>query len=405
MKALVFELSLPRAGALMSLGRASQKLFYDSPLSLISIKDVDEPVLPGPDWVKVKTAACGFCASDLNLIFLRESLTASPFSSFPCTMGHEMCGTVVEAGAGVDNAKQGDMVAVAPILSCATRGIDPVCAACAKGLVCNCENFARGNLAPGMFLGLCKDVGGGLAPYFVAHKSQVFVMPKGTRPETGAMMEPFCVGLAAVLGSRPADGEKVLVIGGGVIGNAVVRAIRALGADCKITVADPSPFAAGVARLSGADSIIASGDIIAEAPALTGGTSYKPLMGKNILMGGFDRIFDTVGSSNTLNAAMRCLAAGGEIMMLGIGASAKLDLTALWLKKQTIKGTLAYGFEPWKGKSLHVYEIALELIKKGKVRLDDLVTHRFALAEYKRQIEVNLAKGRHQAMKTITWFD
>ncbi len=403
MQALVFNMTLPQAAILKGLSLARKDLFFDGPLATVRLREVPEPGLPSPDWVKIRTVACGFCGSDLNLILLRESLTASPFSSFPCVMGHEMCGIVAETGAGVTNLAAGDFVTVAPHLDCATRGIEPVCRACAAGRVNNCENFARGGFAPGMFLGVCRDLPGAFAPVFCAHKSRVFKLPPGADPDAGALVEPFSVALATVLDNPPREGEKVLVVGGGVIGSLLVRAIRALGCGCDITVAEPSPFSAGTAKSSGADRVV-SGDIIAAAPGISGGASYKPLFGKNILMGGFDRIYDSVGSSATLNACLRVLAAGGVLSLVGINESVKFDPTPLWLKNQTIKGTLAYGYRSVDGRPVHVYETAIDLLARGRVKLSDMATHRFRLSDYKEMIRVNLAKSAHKAVKTLVVF-
>lgn len=403
MTGLRFNMTLPQAAALKAIGNSRPSLFFEGPLATVRLAEVPEPVLPGPDWVKIKTSACGFCGSDLNLAFLRESMTASPFTSFPCIMGHEMCGRVTETGPGAEGIEKGDFVTVSPHLDCTVRGIAPVCRACAAGRVSNCENFARGRFAPGIFLGLCKDLPGGFAPYFVAHKSQVFKLPEGTSPETGSMIEPFCVGLATVLDNVPAQGEKVLVVGGGVIGNMLVRAIRAVEPGCDITVVEPSPFHGEVAKKSGADRVVA-GDIIAAAPAITGGVSYKPIWGKNIIMGGFSRIYDSVGTGPTINACIRVLAAGGVISVVGISEFVKLDMTPLWLKNQTMKGTLAYGYRNLDGRSVHVYETALSLIEKGRVKLEDLVTHRFHLADFRQMIRVNMKKAANQAVKTIVVF-
>ncbi|RLC95029.1 MAG: alcohol dehydrogenase, partial [Chloroflexi bacterium] len=101
MKALRFSSSLPQYALLKALGSRSKRLFYKGPLATVRLADVTEPELPAPDWVKIKTSVCGFCGSDFNLVFLRESLTASPFISYPCTLGHELSGEVVEVGSGV----------------------------------------------------------------------------------------------------------------------------------------------------------------------------------------------------------------------------------------------------------------------------------------------------------------
>jgi (R,R)-butanediol dehydrogenase/meso-butanediol dehydrogenase/diacetyl reductase len=404
MKALQFSVSVPQWLALKCLGFVSRKSFYTGLLATVKLADLSEPELPTPEWVKIETLMCGLCASDMSLIFLKESTTASPFTSFPCVIGHEVCGRVAETGSKVDGIKPGDTVTIAPALNCAARQIDPPCPACRQGMVANCENYAGGNLAPGMIIGLCADTSGGFAPYFVVHHSQVFKFPEGLSPETGILIEPLSVGLQAVYSNMPQDGEKALIIGGGVIGTMVLKAMRGLKIDCHVTVADPSVFAAQLAKKSGADHIITDGDILGTATQLTGATRHKPMIGKDILMGGFARIYDTVGSAKTLNTAMRCLAAGGAISQVGIWHDVKLDLTPLWLKQQMLKGVYGCGYANYEGNWMHIFAIALDMVRAGKVVLDGMVTHKFTLDNFVEMIEVNLAKERHQAVKTAVSF-
>ncbi|MEW6266680.1 MAG: alcohol dehydrogenase catalytic domain-containing protein [Thermodesulfobacteriota bacterium] len=404
MKALVYSISVPQWLALKALGLASKRLYYSGPLATIRLADLPEPQLPGPNWVKIKTLLCGFCASDLSLIFLKESPTGSPFTSFPCVIGHEVSGRIVEKGREVTELEMGDTITLCPSLNCRAREIEPPCRPCQAGLAANCENYARGNLAPGMFVGICRETGGGFAPYFVAHKSQCFKLPSGVSPEVGALIEPLSVGLQAVMNNPPQPDEEVLVIGGGVIGCMVIHAIRGLGLDCRISVLDPSAFAGENSRQAGADRVITDGDLFGHAILTTGAVRYKPMIGPHILMGGFARIYDTVGSSKTLNTAMRCLAAGGTLSQVGIHDQVKLDLTPLWLKHQTIKGVFGCGYAQYQGRPRHMFDIALDLVSGKKISLDGLVTHKFALEDFGRMIEVNLAKSRHKATKTAVSF-
>jgi len=404
MKALQFSVTVPQWLALKALGPFNRRLFYQGPLATIKLAERPEPELPSPQWVKVKTLMCGFCASDLNLIFLKDSPTASPFTSFPCVLGHEICGEIVEVGSAVQEFEPGEVVTVAPHLNCTAREIFPECPACRADRPGNCQNFAQGRLAPGMFIGICRDTGGGFAPYFVAHQSQLFHLPPGLPPEAGAMTEPTAVALQAVLDNRPAPGEDVLVIGGGVIGGLIVQAIRALEIDCRITVAEPSAFHAETVLQAEADQVITDGDLFGRTVQITGATRYKPLIGPDILMGGYHKIFDVVASSPTLNTALRCLAVGGTLSIVGIGHDVKLDLTPTWLKLQTVKGAFSYGYLNRNGERIHAFQLALELIAAGKIKLSGLVTHRFALEDYGRMIETNLAKPRHQAIKTVVAF-
>jgi len=347
---------------------------------------------------------CGLCGSDVSLIFLKDSPTATPFTSFPCTIGHEVCGEVAEVGSNVDGFQKGDLVTVAPQLSCVTRGIEPLCRSCQQGRIANCENMAEGKLSPGLIIGICRDIGGGFAPYMVAHKSQVFKLPQGMSPKEGAMIEPFAVTLQAVYDNTPDRDDQVLIIGGGVIGNLLVQSIRALGIDCSITVAEPSRFHAELASQAGANYLITDGDVLHQSERITGAKAYKPMLGDKITMGGFTKIFDTVASAETLNTDMRVLRTGGVLSVVGIGKEVMSDLTPLWLKLQTIKGAYCYGYTDVRGKREHVFDIAIELVKQKKVSVAPMITHTFPLESYRDMIEVNLHKGKYKAVKTVVSF-
>jgi threonine dehydrogenase-like Zn-dependent dehydrogenase len=319
-------------------------------------------------------------------------------------IGHEICGRIAAVGSKVTEVKPGDIVTIAPGLNCAAREIHPACPACQKGMIASCENYASGNLPPGMIIGLCTGTAGGFGPRFIAHQSQVFKLPEACSPRQGALIEPLTVGLQAVYSNRPQSGEKVMIVGGGVIGTMVLKAIRGLDIDCAVTVVEPSDFAADLARQAGADHVITSGNALKDTVRLTGASRYKPMMGPAILMGGFTRIYDTVGSSETLNMAMRCLAAGGTLSQVGIWHDVKLDLTPLWLKQQTLKGVYGCGYAEHQGKISHMFEIALDMVDKGSVTLDGMVTHTFSLDSFDKMIEVNLAKEKHGAVKTAVSF-
>jgi (R,R)-butanediol dehydrogenase/meso-butanediol dehydrogenase/diacetyl reductase len=405
MKALVFSVNIPQYLGLQVLGKISPKLYYKGPLATVRLKDVAEPELPGPGWVKIRNRLCGVCASDMNVVFLKDSPTASPFASFPCIFGHEIMGEIIDTGSDVKELSVGDRVTIAPHLDCAAREISPVCETCRSGRVGSCENVSKGKLAPGMFTGVCSDIGGGFAPYLVAHQSQVFKLPENIPPEAGVMIEPFAVALQAVIDNMPEPGDTVLVIGGGVIGSLIVSSIRAFGIDCNVTVADPSPAAADTARKAGADNVICGGNIFGRTAEITGAERYKPMMGEEILMGGYKRIFDAVGHAGTINTAMRCLASSGVLSVVGIGGDVKLDLTPLWLKLQTIKGAFSYGYTNITGEKKHVFDIAIELVKEGKVNLSEMVTHRFSIDELEKMIKINLNKGSHGAIKTVVTFE
>lgn len=405
MKALQFNVNVPKFAAAKTLRAVfGKQVFYKGPVKTIRLADVPEPRLFSSQWVKIKTCLCGFCGSDLNLIMLHDSPSASPFTSFPCVIGHEMVGEIVETGTRVSEFQKGDIVAINPGLTCKAREIDPVCGPCGAGRSGNCENFAEGSLPPGMFLGICSGANGGFASYLSAHTSQLYRVPEGLNLESAVMTEPLAVALQTVFDNMPESGEQVLVIGGGVIGNLVIRSLQALSPGCRISVIEPSSFAADLAKKAGAETVIPVKEAFNQTARITGARIYKPMIGMEIPMGGFKRVYDTVGISATLNLSMRLMAAMGILSVVGIGGDVKLDLTPLWMKLQTVRGVYAYGEVECEGEKRHAFDIALDFMKSGKIKADDLVTHQFALEEYERMIEVNLDKQRHRAMKTVVKF-
>lgn len=403
MKALIFNITVPGYIALQVAGRLDRRFYYEGPLSTVKLVEIPEPTLPGRDWVKIRVRLCGFCGSDLNLIRVKDSPMATPFTSFPCIFGHEVFGEVIETGSSVKNCSQGDRVTVNPGLACAARGISPECPSCAAGRPASCEKYAEGSFAPGMFTGICRDIGGGFAEYMVVHKTQVYRVPDGVSDESAVLSEPLSVGLQAVLDNRPEEKDRVLVIGGGVIGAMIVKAIRGLDIGCSITVADPSAFSGEYVRRSGADHVI-RGNIVEAAEKIAGAKAYKPLLGAPIVQGGFNRVFDTVGHSPTLQTGFIVAAAGGTVSLVGIGGKVTFDPTPLWLKLLTVKGCYGYGYNDTENGRRHTFEVALDLLSTGKVQVEDMLTHIFPIEDYKRLIETNMDKTRNQAIKTAVRF-
>jgi len=404
MRAIQFDVKIPQFLALKLFGSISKKAYYSGLLSTVRMADLPEPSLPSVDWVKVKVSRCGVCTSDISTILLRNSPAWTPYTSFPAVPGHEIGGTIAEVGPAINDLQVGDLVAVCPVLNCATRGIEPVCNACRIGLS-SCENSAEGKLPPGQAIDLCTATRGGYGEYIIAHKSQVYKMPAGMNAQDAALVEPFSIALEAVLSNLPQQGEQVLVIGGGVIGTMIIQAIRALDIRCEITAAVSSSFTGELAGKAGADHTVSGKNVLHQAEQITGGRCYTPLLGPAAMMGGFNRIYDCFSTSKSVSLAMRLARTGAVISLVGISNQLKFDPTLMWLKLITLKGSLYYGYHQWEGKRRHVFEIAIGLMSSGKVSFDGMVTHTFNLAQYKKMIDVNVNKGKNRAIKTMFKYD
>lgn len=400
MKALVFEYNIPKYLLTGALARRWPPVLTTD-LAPVQVREIEEPELPGPEWVKVRPRLSGFCGSDLSIVLCRESLTLAPFSSFPFVIGHEVCGEIAEAGEDVEGFEPGDRVTVMPFLSCRQRGIDPPCPMCAQGRYQLCENFTEGNLPVGMFEGNTAGIHGYISEMGLAHVSQLYKVPEGVSDENAVLTEPFATALHMVLANRLQPGETVLVFGCGVMGLCAIAALRALHPDVRVLAAEVDPFHSQVARDMGAEEVLRPGgkDFYRRVAELTGAKIHTPLLVKPLLIGGVDRVFDAVGNTETLHTSLRILRSGGWYNMLGIGEPRRIDWTPVWLKELTLRGIYAYQEEEWEGERVHTFALALRLFAEGKVDLSHLVTHRFRLEEYPEALEVALHKGKHQAVK------
>jgi L-iditol 2-dehydrogenase len=234
MKAIQLIESIPRYVLTQAVGVVYPPVFW-SPLAMLQYREVPEPALPGPQWVKIKTRYGGICGSDMSTIFLKDSPALSAFVSFPFTLGHENVGVIAEVGDQVKGFAPGERVVAEPLLPCATRGIEEPCEFCQRGEFSLRQNFAEGNLSPGFSIGTCRDTGGSWSPCFVAHRSQLFAVPEKVSDENALMVEPFSVTLHAVIRNYPKDDDTVLVLGAGVVGLCTVAALWTRGASPKRT--------------------------------------------------------------------------------------------------------------------------------------------------------------------------
>jgi len=407
MLAVQFVVSVPRYIFTLIAGRICQPAFWGS-LSLVQYRELPEPQLPGPDWAKVKVRYGGICASDMGLIRLTESPALSPFGSERFTIGHENMGTLVEVGEQVEGFAVGDRVVADPMLPCAARGITPPCKACQEGQFSRCENVTEGNLSPGIQIGACADTGGSWSPYFVAHRSQLFLVPEGISDENALLVEPFCSALHPVIRNLPHDEDTALIIGAGTIGICVLAALRALDSRARVIVLAKYPFQGELARRYGADEVVywdKGGKYYTAIAELVGGKLFQPILGKPVMIGGADVTYDCIGSETSIRDALWLTRAGGTIVQIGLGSTGKIDWTPLWFRELTVVGTLASGIEEYQGQRIRCHQLALDFVAQGKVDLASLLTHTFRLGDYRRALAMNMNKSRHRLVHSAFVFD
>jgi threonine dehydrogenase-like Zn-dependent dehydrogenase len=391
-------------------------------LSCIELADLAPPPLPTPEWVRIKTKLSGVCGSDLSAIGCKGSPYFSPFVSTPFVLGHELVGEIVETGSAVPSDwKSGSRVVIEPALGCAVRGIVPPCAPCAKGYYANCENILKGSIKGGIQTGYCNSTGGGWsAAGVVAHHSQLRAVPPGLSDEEAVLSEPFACSIHAAL-KAPLDADKtVLVIGCGSIGLMTIYAYRAAGGKGRVLASARYGHQAELAKALGADEIfrgrgtnefyrwaLERSHPSPPAPLPQGArgaeTIYQPELGKPVLLGGVDVVFDCVGSSDSIDDAMRLTAPRGTLVLVGMpGIPRGVDWTSIWYKELRVQGAYAYGWEDVREREpVKTMSLAMDFLVKSNGALKPLVNRRYQLSEYRTAIEGAFTAGRSGAIKTV----
>ena len=400
MKAIQYIKSVPRYLFVRAIGHR-RPASATGAMSCIRMTDLDPPALPTPEWVRVRPLLSGICGSDLSTIQAKGSPYFSPLISAPFVLGHEVVGEILETGSGSGAFSLGDRVVIEPGLCCPVRGIHPPCPPCREGDFGLCEMVMHGDISPGIQTGYCRDTGGGWSSSLVAHPFQVHRVPNRLADEEAVLVEPFSCCLHAALKSFPADDETILVIGCGAIGLLTIAAIRALGAKCRILAAARYPHQQAMAETLGADRVIGRGedlyDTVSEA---TGAEIHRPEIGRPVFIGGTNRTFDCVGSSRTIDDALRLTGSGGIVTVVGMpGIPSGIDWTAVWYKELKVQGAYAYGTENHEDRSVRTFDLAMKLLESGKVDLNPLVTDLFPLEDYRKAIGRAMEAGRRGAVK------
>jgi propanol-preferring alcohol dehydrogenase len=253
---------------------------------------VEVPVpRPGPGAVLLAVDAAGLCHSDLQVIGAAPGTL--PYRP-PFTLGHEVAGRVVRAGAGVGSGWVGRAVAVHGVWSCGT------CRNCSRGR----ENYCQRLTGP-IGCGLGRD--GGLAEFMIVDDVRRLIPLDGLDPVLAAPLTD--AGLTvyhALAGHREvlAGGGLAVVVGIGGLGHLAVQILRAT-TNCAVVAVDVREPARLLAARLGASAVAPTvGEAAAEIAQLSGGA-------------GADLVLDLVGSTETLRAGAEVLAGGGALTVVG----------------------------------------------------------------------------------------
>lgn len=305
-----------------------RQVIYAGPRSM-AVAEREAPRLEGSD-VLLRVEACGVCGSDI------ASYLHGHYVEIGQVMGHESVGTVVELGPDADHLSVGDRVVVRPLRACGT------CWYCRRGASHICGRTAARSLgygADGAFADLLlirDDAGGG----------QIVRIAPDTPTDDAVWTEPLAVALHALAQADVQAGSRVLVVGAGPIGLALVAACRATGA--AVAVVEPREVRRHTAADLGADPVSAPGD--------------EP-------DGPLDVVLDASGHGAAIAAAADRVVPGGTVVLVGLGESEVPDVPP----GVGVRGAFAFTAEE--------FVRAARLIEAGTVRLGGAVSHRFGLDE------------------------
>jgi threonine dehydrogenase-like Zn-dependent dehydrogenase len=402
MQALVFENSLPRIAATKALAALTPAAFT-GPLAPIRLREIPEPALPAEDWVLLRTRLTGICGSDAKQVFLNGSFD-NPMTgmiSFPQVLGHEVVATVERSGRRAQLAV-GARVALNPWLSCAPRGLPP-CAWCEQGELAQCLSFRRGALPAGIHHGNSSAATGGFAPLLPAHASQCIAVPDDVTDEQAVLADPFAVALHSILHSPPPEDGVALVYGCGTLGLCAIAALRALFRSVRVLAVARFAHQRALAEKLGAARVLAhepARAIVAAVARETGAEEVAPWRGLPMLLGGVDVVYDTVGLPRTLEVGVRVAKSRGRISVTGVEAPRRFEWTPLYFKELALVGSNAFGFETISGRRQHAMQWYFELAQRG-LDVTPILTHRFALADWRRAFAAAHDQGASGAVKIL----
>lgn len=323
------------------------------------IADVDAPK-PDNNKVIIDIIKTGICGSDIHNWDAGEPKGL--------IMGHEFTGKVVNSGSRTD-LKIGDRVTALPISPCGN------CEACETGNPQYCsETWTHA-------IGLSLDNPGGLTSTIAIRPDMVLKLPDNVTDEEGAMVEPTAVGLHAVHLADIRVGDKVLIVGGGIIG--LVSAM--------------------FAKLEGAEFVAVS-----ETNEARGKKSVKLNVAddwfnakdenflKNILTkvpGGFDKVIDCSGNTKAVESELLTIKPGGTMVLVGVSPKPIEFASVLAVMKElTIKGAIGYTKEEFKD--------CINLIADKKINVIKFVDDIMPLTETQKAYE-RLTSGTDSAVKIM----
>jgi L-iditol 2-dehydrogenase len=310
---------------------------------------------PGPGEVLARVRAVSICGTDAHLV--RGDYPGFWPLSFPFTPGHEWSGEIVAMGPGVERYgwAVGDRVAGTSHDACG------VCQKCVEGRYNLCENYGK----PGLHRQYGHNYTGADATYVVHGVKCIFRLPDELGFDEGALIDPASIALHVANRGGVNPGDNVAITGAGAIGLLAGDAALIRGAGRVIVVGRGSRLAK--AAELGFETVDSTADEpVAAVRAMTDGL-------------GADVVLECAGVPETVGWALGMLRRGGRCAAVGIPTQdVQIPMQKLVLDELELVGSRASAGEMRR---------VMPHVAQGRMRVGEMITHRFPLAQYQQAID------------------
>lgn len=329
------------------------------------IVEVTKPE-PAAGQVLVKVKNAGICHSDIMAYNGQH-----PYRVPPVITGHEAAGEVVTVGTGITALAVGDRVAIEPHAGCGN------CDGCQRGFYHICSN--KKLIGVGSWIGV-------FAEFVIADESMCHKMPTEMDYETGALLEPYCVGLHAANLAEITENDSVAILGCGTIGMMTLLAARQF--DPKnIIISDLSETKRELALSKGASHAVDPKE-----------TDPVTFVSDHTDGRGADVVCITAPNKQVINQALRMTRRKGKVVLIAtLPGDTEITTGEIQMHERMIMGSAMY--------NNHDYETAIKQWQQGK--LDDLkhfISRRIELPEAPQLIS-EMAEGKGgEAIKNMICF-
>jgi threonine 3-dehydrogenase len=336
------------------------------------VEDLEVPT-PGPGEVRVRVINTAICGTDRHIYHWDASV--APMLTPPVTIGHEFCGNVDAIGAGVEGWQPGDYVSAEMHIVCGR------CRACRAGNQHICEHTK--------IAGLHRD--GSFAEFVVLPAGNLIALDEEiVPPHIGSFLDALGNAVHTVQSASSIAGRHVLVSGYGAIGAMSAAVVEFEGAK-SLTIAEVQPSHLRRAQ-DWASRLDGRVPVRIHNPAEEGEDYFDAV--RSATDGGVDVVLEMSGAGAAIEAGLRMLYPGGELMQLGIPTGDSLLLRGFTerfiFKGLTMRGILGRRmFATW--------DEMLSLLQRG-LDIEHVVTHRLPLSEFHHGIALLDAGDAHKVV-------